>query len=1406
MLVAVGVSALALGLLPRFADAASAGLSFQPVLGMPIAKPTLIGASAAGAPGEAWAIGGLGSLPVAVEGHSFANTNVLLRYTNQSGDWQVVPVLDAQGDAPEFNWGSGQVTPAGGVVLDGTAGSALGGGESILTDGPGGAFAAATVPSASGPQAVLQAGETLFPTSGAPLVAGLDESEGHTGALIAPVWVEGGSLEPGVLHYDGSSWKREPLCAAYEGGVCTPLGSTPKPLAIAASSPGAAWLLAQVGGAAELFQRVAVPGGAPLWVRVDFAAGLLSPEGPPAGERVSPAAGGPIITATNQGVWIDLTINGGPGQSASATMLVAASSPGNVLGTWCYPTQLCPAGTPSLGAVFPGEYSSFAWAGTAADESGARIISGLPDGALLRLGGSGQPTQLSSPFSYLPGGSAGVGDVAGAGAAFDSPQEGWIGGTSPLIHVTANPSPTQLTSWPAPFRSPLLAIVAQPGTVPGSPSAQALAVGAGGEIGRYLPGEGWTAEFLYNSNGERQTPNLRGVAWPEPERAYAVGDNGAMWLWQASTGAWEADPAAPIGFRGQLTGIAFSAVEPGLGYAVGKQGVLLAYDKSWTQQQPPPGLENANFTSVAFAGTEAIATYRMLNSSAHEVGGLIVNDGSGWRVDESAQALIGQLSPVLSKVAGLPDGGAVAAGPGIAIERDSSTSPWRFSNAPLPEAANISALAAFREGSSVRALASIDTGGESDPGDSLVYELIDNPAGPAFGPYGQLLGPDPLPTRGFLLRERAGGWQDLQDEDWPATILGEGPADFPGWPDAVLALLTDQDGDQGWAVGGQTGADLALYGLAGTQTAIQTAGVMRFGGGAAPQQATNAPIATPAGQASFAVAGDAQCATACTDSVNERIGPDAWLSGALGRASQIAGLQAFLYTGSPGGSDALAQVLPQYGGALPVYAPSAFGASSAPASATPYYSFVSSSAGVTPVTVIVLDYSAGAPNATQLEWLGSELEEAKRRVQPAIVLGSERPDAAVASLLVHGPPSCAPATCGASVYLFDSPEENVSATIGTGSEAIPEYGSGTLGYVIPSLHDPEEFFGASGFLVLSLDVAHRSALTNKARVSASLIPNVGQLGLEAADGTQLHRSQVGLFEGLARRPAGGEEKLTTLGNLTEEAPDPYTPIPESCIGSGCSQFIPPAYSFTSSNPDIGDFVESDPNSTNARAVLLGANGQPLPDPASGLFCAFNAGTTTVTISAGGLSYSEQVTVEAGSVERPCGTRPLRNPPAAEAETVPPPPAPAPPAPAPLSSPGPTALAPPPLPQPVAHPTHPNPHPALAPAPLLVLALPSPAPFPLRAALPPPAPQPARPTPPSGTSQVTQPVGVAEDERQQQQAVDVVHNMSAYDPRKVSLPPWSPVALIVIAAAAGSALRRPGRSRKPAWVRVDNDGT
>ena len=47
--------------------------------------------------------------------------------------------------------------------------------------------------------------------------------------------------------------------------------------------------------------------------------------------------------------------------------------------------------------------------------------------------------------------------------------------------------------------------------------------------------------------------------------------------------------------------------------------------------------------------------------------------------------------------------------------------------------------------------------------------------------------------------------------------------------------------------------------------------------------------------------------------------------------------------------------------------------------------------------------------------------------------------------------------------------------------------------------------------------------------------------------------------------------------------------------------------------------------------------KPVPDPTSGLFCAFNAGTTIVTITRRRPVLVAAVTVQAGSVRRPCGT-------------------------------------------------------------------------------------------------------------------------------------------------------------------------
>ena len=707
---------------------------------------------------------------------------------------------------------------------------------------------------------------------------------------------------------------------------------------------------------------------------------------------------------------------------------------------------------------------------------------------------------------------------------------------------------------------------------------------------------------------------------------------------------------------------------------------------------------------------------------------------------------------------------------------------------------------------------------------------IDGLLPPTFGEPPQLVGPDPLPGTGYVLRETAEGWHDLGHEAYPGVPTGFN-VDLPDWPDAVLAFDVDSSGTEGWAVGGTTGGLL----VPGNATATQTAAALRLGSGPAPPQGSGAPIATPPGQATFAVGGNAQCEDLCADLVNEGLGADNWLSAAVSTASRISGLHAFLYTGGhiaegvgrslgskPGGQagrDAFTREMQGYAndlsaaGGLPVRVAASpsdvdpddglstfdqvlgsdAGAGSTQLSGTGAYTFDSAGSGGT-VRVIVLDYSALELAPGELQWLAEELDAAKGAGIPALVMGSadivdrEAPnhaaDAAAVEqvLLAHG----------ASAYLFDSPNENRAPHIGSGANSIPAFGTGTLGYVRPTA-DPEEFLGASGFLLASVDVSARNRLTNRAPVTATLTPNIAQLGLQATDGTLLRRSQVALFQGLARRPGGGSAIVEG-----QTVPDPYVPLPEPCVGSGCSQFIAPEHTFKSSNPEVGQFVEPEPASLNPRAVLQGPGGKPIPDAQSGLFCAFNAGTTTVSITSGGLTYSEPVTVQAGSVEQPCGTVPTKQQPVAVVAGArlgaAPPGAPA------GGSPAPVAVAPPPPPALVTPPAAPVP-PRAAPAPPPFFATKVPVVALVALPLLPPPPL-ARPIPPSGTSPVTAPAVAPKEEEEDEEAVESARNsMAAYNPDDPSVPPIPLIALIVIAAAAGTAIRRSGRGRRRARPRL-----
>ncbi len=1464
MLVLAAVAVLAGLLAPGRARSAPGGLPQpRPTLGVADTETVLMGAAPDGVPGEAWAYRRLPrdvGAPVVngqpLELGPVANPQspdpqlVFLRHTDATG-WQMVQTpMDENGATirgPIPNPLSARTTRAGGGLLMGRDPARAGDRQAVvMTRDPGSRFRVlpeppptVLLPAGIGDPAESLAGER---GSGTVVVTAFDQND-KTAAYLAPT---GRDAEDGILHWDGLSWTREP--------VQIPAGSESffQITALSATSATNAWALAQtadaLGRGIVLFQRV-IQNNAPVWVERPLGSARFRNADTPAlsitGVQALDGAADPL-TATSAGVWIDLAMKVAGTPTDATIYFDPGAGPGDVTGSWCDVPSVC---SQPLNAKISGRrgYRSFAWAGSG---FGTRIITNplLPGGD----DETNRGTYLSlegSRFVRRPGGG---GNFRRSGA-FASAADGWLEGP---VRIGTEGRPSKLESWPLALRAPLAAVAPAPGAAAGSLDAGALAVGGDGGVERYTKAGGWQREFLLTGSGAVARPQLRGVAWPEPGRAHAVGDLGAMWLWRAETGLWERDPAAPVGFEANLMDVAFDPADPDRGYAVGKGGTLLRYGKTWEQEAVPGGLDSANFTQVAFAGRQALVAAG---------GSVLVNSGGGWEVDGQAKALLDTVragDPQIVSVAGLPDGGAVAGGRDVVIERDGGPgTPWRFADQPLP-GSTVVALSAFRDGGRIRAVVSAVP--------QIAYPLPDilpptdpNVPDPIIPPFG-------LPGDGYVLRETAGGWRDEEQ----AAFFGSG-SDRPLKADPILAFDLDASGS-GWAVGGWSGqADSAGRGSGSTgaqgsadRARVQTAGAYRYDPGGSPPgppSAADAPLALPAGPIRLAVAGHAQCEAPCADLAPQGLGPDRTLAGALGKIAAQAGKpngpRMLLYTGGrskPGGapqSDAeagrYAELLGGQPG-LPVYPAvgagesaggqtgayesafagfsTPFGSGAAPAGvstatipgigagpgARTHYAFDSSGSGGT-VRVIVIDNSQGSlaasdpyqnPAEAQRPWLASVLADAKARGIPAIVMGSRNLNpritpnvngasdgADVAKLLLDG---------GASAYVFDRPEENRAFRIPAGSATtIPAFGTGSLGYRSPianSTSGPDALFGGAGYLLAEIDASKRDPATNRAPVTARLIPVIDDLALQATDGTLIRRSRVALFQGLGRRPVAGDRWGRAAGDGSPNPPggDPYTAFPPAqCVSSGCSSRIDPQFTFTSSDPDLGDFVKQDPKSTNLRKPFQDAKGKVVTDSASGLFCAFNAGTTKVTIQAGGLSYTQAVTIQAGSVQQPCGTRPkspdrfVQQPPASQPspDSPPPPPAAA-------GAPPPLAPPPPPVVPPVAPVTPKPPAPLVTPTPLIAAAaaplLATALPVPITGTTPPGYPSIARPIPPGGAvARVYQ----VEEKREEEAAPESSQAFARYRPNESPALPGVPiVAMIVVAAAAGATIRGARRGR------------
>ena len=232
---------------------------------VPAPRVTMIGASPQEAPQEAWGIG---------QGEE--GTSTLVRYT-AGGGWSLgPPLLDAAGGpltgfkldqpgTPAPSVLAGQMTAAGSGVLVGTAPSGSGPSRQlVLVRSPGGSFReTAPIPPEGEAGGLLETGFSVFATANrAPLVAPLDEPDGHGGALLVPV--AKGEVEGAVLHWDDGTreWTSEPI------EVPQASNTEFQVVGIGASSPVNAWLLARLSsGEFALFRRQTGGGAGPSGCR-----------------------------------------------------------------------------------------------------------------------------------------------------------------------------------------------------------------------------------------------------------------------------------------------------------------------------------------------------------------------------------------------------------------------------------------------------------------------------------------------------------------------------------------------------------------------------------------------------------------------------------------------------------------------------------------------------------------------------------------------------------------------------------------------------------------------------------------------------------------------------------------------------------------------------------------------------------------------------------------------------------------------------------------------------------------------------------------------------------------------------------------------------------------------------------
>ncbi len=1250
----------------------------------PAQKVHFLGTIANSSEHEAWGYGFTSAPPAEVGGSRLPYTAqgeqlVLLRYTD-SGGWQIsdvprlsngepfhlLPADEVSSRRGEKNT-TNQVHVSGAMTPSGEAWMSV----SEVSTNPNAEPVIGIFHRVPGGQFVLDssATQTLGPLLGSEsanpglldVSLRLGESEGHAyGILTAPgqseqsgmAPIQGGSvpvqekLEYGLL--DGGSWGLEsaepPSGVLHAGELVTlqaaDIGSSDEgwgAFKIGAPQPGLGLILGHFHGKEWTFARTESGTLGTGLDALDLTGSVANPQG-----TVQPKA----LKAEGNDVWVEAEVNLPP---HSATRVVAryegsSVGSGKVLESWC---SLAVANSceEALGsAAVPDAIFQ-----TGSGPLALALTKGAVD-----VFAHGNWKSVSAP-GYEPSGE-------GSEDVFNSATEGWLAGEHALGHWSTEHSEgasSALADWPLPDRSPLTSVALPSGSAGAISESGALAVGFGGTTLSYDPSAGW---LVQPAPPRARHINLLSVAFAGPSSAFAVGQLGVILHWNGS--AWTEDPQSIKITSSQLNAVAFSP--SGEGWAVGANGTILHYDGTgWSTEQPPAADSGVDITSVAVAGSEAFAVAN---------GNLIAHSSAGWQ--EVGSSLLPSPAPTpgnLRLVAGLPDGGVVAAGRSLVLVREASGQGFAYAAQPLQGIAV--ALAPYRgSDGKLRTYASV----APPAAESLSHEIGGFPAGD-----------------GELLRQTDSGWQDLSHAQYAG---GRATGDGAMKSDPVLAVAASPDGEHAWAVGGYDGTeDAAGQGTIGTASASRPAGwqsasVWRYDttGSAAPSELAPTQPNLPAqpGTVSFAFFTSPMCRTQCagvpgaqpdvnlTSAAKEiaayaaqpggpafamlggnAVGPvegQAWENGngeadfaqlpellaPLGSVPTFAALGKFDHVPTDPSNEtrpwaeAFSSAPPPFGSGpeAPGITPVASGAPSGEVHR--YYAFDAAQNGGT-LRVIVLDNSEGSLEDSergQRTWLQQQLQAAQLAHLPVVVvtaipLRSQTDPEGIASLLASSGVVAVFTTdgtlpTGRASELHELDEHHlIPETSAPGESQIPEYEGASLGY------QQSQNNGVMWYFV-SINTA---TSTPEAQVSA--IPVVESLSLKALDGLNVARSLTLQFEAIGRRPAG-----TLATNASEEPAfpgfDDYVEIPSPGC-SGGRPCVQPSYKFTSSEPAVGDFVV--PSGAGSSFPALESKGHPIHSSTSGLFCAYNSGSTTVTISAGLLSYSLPVTVQPGGFGAPCGT-------------------------------------------------------------------------------------------------------------------------------------------------------------------------